>query len=319
VVALSQRSAGGVNAIARGRCVWAVTQCAVEMLSCPWCTALLPPLAARCETCSHFLPPAAEAGKPACARHPAFGAQAACQRCGTFSCAACFDQTPFCEGCRKLGTAALPWDERRRVGTWRAFWRTVPEVMLRPDQTFARATPEGGAFDSLLFLGIASFLSVVTSVIALGLLVGGTIAFMGTGPGSAEASSKLGPLAAVGIGAGAIAIYLVVGWLVTAAGMLVLALLDHVLVRLFGGAGGFEVTLRANALSMAPAVIGLLPFCGAYVWPVWTLVAKVFAYKGLHKLPTLQAVAAALIPSVGLTVFLGLAYLALLVATGAFG
>jgi hypothetical protein len=82
--------------------------------------------------------------------------------------------------------------------------------------------------------------------------------------------------------------------------------------------GSYEVTLRANALAMAPAVIGLIPFCGWYIWPVWTLVAKVFAYRGLHRLPTAQAIAAAVLPSVGIgAVFLG-GYAVLLVVSGAF-
>jgi hypothetical protein len=258
------------------------------MQSCPWCNSVLPPLAARCDTCSRFLPVPAEVGKPACARHPAFVAQGPCKRCGTFSCVACFDGTEFCADCRKLGVANLPWDERRQLGTWKAFWRTVPEVMLRPDKTFAALPPRGGAFESLLFMSLASFLSIVTSVIALG------------------------------IGAAATAIYLALGFILTFVGVLVISLFDHLLVRLFGGKGDYEVTLRATALTMAPGVVGLLPFCGAYIWPVWALVARVFAYRGMHKLPTAQAVAAAVLPSVGLAVLAVVAYVGLLVATGAY-
>jgi hypothetical protein len=288
------------------------------MQSCPWCNSVLPPLAARCDTCSRFLPVPAEVGKPACARHPAFVAQGPCKRCGTFSCVACFDGTEFCADCRKLGVANLPWDERRQLGTWKAFWRTVPEVMLRPDKTFAALPPRGGAFESLLFMSLASFLSIVTSVIALGALVGGALLFVGGSAAEVDVPNKLGPAAALGIGAAATAIYLALGFILTFVGVLVISLFDHLLVRLFGGKGDYEVTLRATALTMAPGVVGLLPFCGAYIWPVWALVARVFAYRGMHKLPTAQAVAAAVLPSVGLAVLAVVAYVGLLVATGAY-
>lgn len=288
------------------------------MQTCPWCSAPLPPLAARCEACSRFLPVPAEAGKPACAKHPAFIAQGPCKRCGTFSCVACFDGTEFCTDCRKLGVANLPWDERRQLGMWKAFWRTVPEVMLRPDKTFATLAPQGGAFESLLFMAIATLLSIITSVVALGVLVGGAMIFVGNSSAEADVPNKLGPAAALGIGAAATAIYLALGFVITFMGMLVISLLDHLLVRMFGGKGDYEVTLRATALTMAPGVIGLVPFCGAYIWPVWTLVARCFAYKGMHKLPTGQAVAAAVIPSIAVTVFLGVAYVGLLVAAGSF-
>jgi hypothetical protein len=288
------------------------------MQTCPWCSTPLAPLAARCDACSRFLPVPAEAGKPACARHPAFGAQGPCKRCGTFSCVACLDGTEFCADCRKLGSANLPWDERRSLGTWKAFWRTVPEVMLRPDKTFASLAPQGGAFESLLFMAIASFLSVITSVVALGVLVGGAMIFVGKSTTEADVPNKLGPLAALGIGVAATAVYLVLGLMLTFLGMLIISLFDHLLVRLFRGKGDYEVTLRATALTMAPGVIGLVPFCGAYIWPVWTLVARCFAYKGMHKLPTGQAVAAAVIPSVASVVFLSVAYGALLLFAGAF-
>lgn len=290
------------------------------MLSCPSCSAPLPPLAARCDACQRALPPLAGGGQAACARHPAFAAQAACARCGTFSCTACLGDGSHCPGCRELGAEALPWDERRKLGLWRGFWRTVLEVMLRPDSTFARAAPRGGAFDAFLFLGLASFLSLITTVLVLGMFVGGALAFFsGQAAETSDAARRFGPGEAAALGVGATAVYLLLGWGMTVVGTLVISLFDHLLVRAFGGAGGYDVTLRATALSMAPAVIGLVPMCGLYVWPVWALVARVFAYKGMHKLPTAQAVGAALIPSVAVTVILGVAYVALLVATSALG
>ncbi len=252
----------------------------------------------------------------ACARHPNFEAQTACPRCGTFSCVACFEGSELCVGCRQLGAGTLPWDDRRRLGTWRAFWKTVPAVMLRPDSTFANCAREGGAFDALLFLALSSFLSLVTNIVMLGLMAGGTLAFAASQ--GAEGLGKVGWLEGLGFGTLVLVIYLLLFWASQLAFTLTMALLDHVLVRLFRGAGTFSVTLRANALASAPAVIGLIPCCSLVVWPAWALVAKVFAYRSMHRLPPLQAAVAALVPTVATLVILGGGYTALMVAAQAF-
>jgi len=43
------------------------------------------------------------------------------------------------------------------------------------------------------------------------------------------------------------------------------------------------VTFRGTALAMAPFLCGLVPLCGYYVFPIWWVVLKVFAYRAFHR------------------------------------
>ena len=47
------------------------------------------------------------------------------------------------------------------------------------------------------------------------------------------------------------------------------------MLRMVGKPRGFETTLRAASLSLAPYAIGLIPVCSQYVAPIWVLVVKV--------------------------------------------
>ena len=80
-------------------------------------------------------------------------------------------------------------------------------------------------------------------------------------------------------------------------GVLFVAALDHLALMLLGAQPkGFSVTVRASALSMGPYLVGLLPFCSLYVFPLWAIVLRVFANMHLHKTTAGKAVAAVLLP-----------------------
>lgn len=64
---------------------------------------------------------------------------------------------------------------------------------------------------------------------------------------------------------------------------LVNSALDHLVFRLERTGQPFSVTLRANALSLSPNLMGLIPLCGAYVSPLWTLGLRIYAYRALHR------------------------------------
>ncbi|HEY0882606.1 MAG TPA: YIP1 family protein, partial [Archangium sp.] len=45
-----------------------------------------------------------------------------------------------------------------------------------------------------------------------------------------------------------------------------------------------------------PALVGLLPLCSIYVFPLWSLVLRIFALRAFHKTSAGAATAAVLIP-----------------------
>jgi hypothetical protein len=86
--------------------------------------------------------------------------------------------------------------------------------------------------------------------------------------------------------------------------------MDHLVLRLAGAPKDFQVTLRANALSQAPYLLGLIPLLGMQIAPFWTMVVRVFAYRGMHQLRWGPAVAGALVAPVLSFLLCGGAYLA---------
>jgi hypothetical protein len=73
--------------------------------------------------------------------------------------------------------------------------------------------------------------------------------------------------------------------------------LIHVALLLLGGAkSGYSATLRAASYSYAPAAIGIVPFCGAIVECVWSVVLVVIGLSVLHNISRGKAVAAVVLP-----------------------
>ena len=84
---------------------------------------------------------------------------------------------------------------------------------------------------------------------------------------------------------------------------------DSKMILLTGVAG-----LLAGALSMAPYAVGLIPLCGLYVFPIWSLVLKVFAYRAFHRTTGGKAAAGALLPLAVLMVLGTMLYAVVVIA-----
>lgn len=235
-----------------------------------------------------------------CAVHPEHPAVQVCPRCGSFACAECLREAlpeePLCAACRaREPVSPLPWDHRAELGVVRAWFKTVPAVMLRPGLTFSSARTRGDTTGSLLFSAIASLLGTFTT--GVGFVVFSFWMPLPPGPGSEGMRTTI------------ISSYAVLTLLAPFLGMAanaVSALIDHVVMVMLGKPRPFEVTLRAASLSLAPSVLGVIPLCSMYVAPFWILVARVFAYKRMHRTTTGVALAGALLaPSLAFFLCIG--------------
>ncbi|KFE66764.1 YIP1 family protein [Hyalangium minutum] len=231
---------------------------------------------------------------PACALHPDRTAVAPCSRCGTFSCEECLQQTPvgqapLCAACmERLSISQLPWDHREDLGWARAWFKSLGAVLLRPGVTFATAKPEGDLGGSLLFAFLAWLTALVPTFVVFalaGALIPSLIGDTGTKP---EIRAIL--LSSFGVAILIVLLLALFGTFFTFIG----AAIEHVTLLLLGKPRGFETTLRAASLSLAPFVLGLIPICGMYVAPIWAIIAKVFAFMGLHRTSAGIAVVGAL-------------------------
>ncbi|HVG58204.1 MAG TPA: YIP1 family protein [Hyalangium sp.] len=244
----------------------------------------------------------------ACAIHSDRQAVTTCSRCGTFSCQECLSESPsgkfLCAACVARETSQLPWDYREELGWARAWFKSVSAILLRPTMTFSTAKSEGDVSGSLLFMAISWFAGCFTSFATFA-AIGAWLPSLIETPKREE---SFGLVIATMYGVMAVVVPLM-----GMAGSLVMAGLDHLLMLMSGKPRGFETTLRASALSLAPYALGLIPICSLYVAPIWVLVVKVFAYKEMHRTTIGVAVLGALaVP--GLIVLLGCGFYALALA-----
>ncbi|MGA9522555.1 MAG: YIP1 family protein [Myxococcaceae bacterium] len=237
---------------------------------------------------------------PCCAEHPSVLAVATCARCGSFTCADCVNlggsEDALCVACfERKPTDLLPWDQLRELGLFRAWWRTTTAVMFHPGQTFSRVRKEGSFGGAMLYAALSAFLAWSTT----GVLYCATVLFnLGRLPTEQSSTLMEGM-----IGSLAVFAFVPVAGLV---GTLMTAGLDHFVLKLVGVRSSFEVTFRGAAFSLAPGLLGLIPLCGLYFVPVWVAVARVFAYRELHRTTFGRAAAGALIvPVLGFIVFCG--------------
>jgi hypothetical protein len=248
--------------------------------------------AVTCRACGALLLAAVDPGAPKCRAHPDAPAVGTCGRCGSFGCGACL--TPrggasLCADCAARA-ALLPWDDRASLGLWRAWWRTSVRVMLNPVQTLEAARPNGALGDSLLFALLSTLVGFVPSF---------GLGFAALGLGLA-ATSKLRGLE-VGVIAWVLAVYAVMIPVSQIVGVLIFALLDHLMLMLLGARpGSLSISVRANALALGPMLVGLVPGCGLYVFPLWCAVLRVLALKQLHRATAWQAILAVVVPIIAL-------------------
>ncbi len=255
-----------------------------------------------------------------CAIHADHPAVDVCARCGNFVCPDCLvvssGGVAHCSTCQARGEVdhwRVPWEERHKLGLFRGYWETTKAVMLRPDQSFGGLSPETGKWwDPLSYAIISNYLGV-SGIAAFYLLmfgIGGVAAYLDK---SSKSSASLGVAEAVAI-VGIIVFFLVMVPIGAILGAFVWGGVEHLMLKLVGvNTRGFEATVRGACYSAAPAVLGLVPVCGSYVHPVWGIVCRIFAYRGVHKTTGGKATAAVLIP-VGLCCVGGVAAYALLIA-----
>lgn len=270
-------------------------------IPCPHCQHPITPGATFCSHCGASLLLEAQPGgaEPTCAVHPHLRSLAICDRCGAFSCSQCLRAGPrgevLCESCHsRESEIPVPWDLREELGTLKAFWKTTVDVMIHPD-SFARARSDGSPGDSLFFALLSSLpASFMTGLTYLGVFALMPLGESGTMGGT---SSSAGSMKWAGLGM--LLTSAVLGPLFSVAATVVISGIDHLVMKLSGGiTRGYSVTLRGNALSQAPWLLGAVPFIGVYVAPVWALVARVFTYRGLHRTTWGVALAGALLAPV---------------------
>jgi hypothetical protein len=303
-------------------------------MNCPRCASPIEdPQALFCPVCGASVtapPPAPAAAPPAadkgvgtahCAIHPDKPAADICGRCGAFACSACLviseDGTGICQACyEREGGAAVPfpWEQRQELGFFPAYWQTTKKVMFQPATAFDRMVATTGKWWDPISYSILSWYFAVSGTLVMYSLIFGAMGVAGMfGKGSGK--SELSAAAGVGIGVGVFVAYLVAIPIFGTAFAFAAAGVEHLALKLVKvETRAFEATLRTYCFAQAPMFWGVVPYCGAYVHPIWHIVCRILGYKSVHKTTGGKAAAGVLIPVGVCGCTVGLMYLGLFAA-----
>lgn len=214
----------------------------------------------------------------------------ACGRCGDFTCAQCaapYRDERLCKAC--IEPAVLErepaWESLHKFGTFRAYAKTARAVLFDPAAFFKKNPWAAGSGKPVGFYAFAST------------IFGWPLGVLG-----------LGALLAIAIGSGwippgelAVLVFDAVIYYPVAPLVVILAAGTwyHVLAKVFGGAGTFDVTMRVLGYSWGSLwVFALLPGLGIVPALVWGLVVPFYGLREGHALSTAGALVVAASPVV---------------------
>jgi len=231
--------------------------------------------------------------------HPTLAATFLCTRCGTYGCPGCIFSSvarkEICRACATQGLGeAVPWERRKLLGRWRAFWATTRLASREPTRFFRTPATEEGIMGPVLY-GIAAYTfgQFVYAVILVSAMV-----VVGLAAAIATKEPEVGAMIA---GYSVCWAVLVVPLTLLQApiyglmGILLGGGLSHVTLSLGKKtAATFEDTLRAVSFANAPYFYYFIPCVGPLVAWVWMLVIETIAIREVHRVGTGRAMFAVL-------------------------
>ena len=183
--------------------------------------------------------------------------------------------------------SGLPWEHRHERGFANAFIETLAMVLTKPDQAFRTMKIEGGLAEPLIYALIGGCVGgIVSLLLSLGLQS------MGLFAGQRDTFAAL-----AGIGAGSVALIVLVPVFIVI-GLFIGSAIVHLCLMIVGGANkSFETTFRVLAFSHgSTGPLQIIPVCGGLISGVWALVVNCIGLARAHETTTGRAVLAVLLP-----------------------
>jgi hypothetical protein len=189
---------------------------------------------------------------------------------------------PAAGGIAAMG-AGLPWECEEDGGVFRRWWDTCRLGMFHRREYYCRIRSTGSGLDMRFFLmsmactigGLALCLLVLTGVsVGVQHVRGQTI------------SIEVG----VAFFAGSLVMGVLVGAPLVLLGLVLVAGLTHVLLRIAGSKHqGYDATLSVFCYATAPSVVLLIPGLGPWLFWIWGLALTVRGITVLHCTTTIRA------------------------------
>jgi hypothetical protein len=183
--------------------------------------------------------------------------------------------------------SGLPWEHRRELGFFKAFFDTVVLVVTKPFDAFAMMKPEGGMGDPLLFALIGAGFGMTVSVFFQ--LVLQTLRARGGVQGAAEGATGIGcalPFSIILISLGVVL------------GVFIASGVIHLCLMMLGGAKRpFETTFRVVCFSTGTTYLfAVIPFVGSYISFAYNTVVEIIGLMRAHPTDGGRAAGAVLLP-----------------------
>ncbi len=204
-----------------------------------------------------------------------------CARCARPACEACARPIPGGLLCPACAATPVPWEERRRLGTARAFALTLQPSLLAPERFFRRLDAPGRIAPALGYAFLAHLAGFSTlALLAAAAPMGGLV--VGLGDRITGAIQMLAILAVLLVGFD-----------------LLLALLVHAVLRLLdAGKAGVGATVRAVCYGQGPAVLwATIVLPSLFVPQVWSALCTIHAVKQAQRTRPGVAATAVLVPT----------------------
>lgn len=222
-----------------------------------------------------------------------------CSRCGSFGCPECVfsavKKREVCQSCAGAGLGeVIPWERRKEIGNWDAFWRTCTLSLRQPTRFFKTPSTHEGVGAAVGHGVLTYTFGMLLTYLVTGLLImlgGGAAALVG-GDQMQIVGGLLGFYGCVFAGMSPLA--LLFGPANALLGLVFATACSHGTLALFGKTkGSFEDTLRALSYTNASRIWFVVPIIGAFAW-FWMVGVEVIALRETHECGSDWAAAAAL-------------------------
>ena len=171
-----------------------------------------------------------------------------------------------------------PWENRSGRSAAAAFAETVQQTLFHPAAFFRGTAPDSGAGAALLYAMLVGTLSIAVAFLWQRAL-GDQLAVDHGGRFLTFFSDRI-----------ALVVMLIIVPVAVASLCIIGAAVQHVALRVLGGATGtYRTTLKAVCYSSSALAFNVFPLCGTLIGAVWQVVVQVIGMRELHRTSTARA------------------------------